>query len=208
MGRAPILDGNVKRVLARYHGIEGWPGQTAVANTMWSLAEELTPKTRVADYTQAIMDLGATLCSRTSPACAACPFEHDCVARRAGRVVQLPGKKPKKQMPVKSTCMLLIENADGEFLLEKRPGAGLWGGLWSFPECDQQDLDVALTRILGTLHERSRAPFAARSSKLDAYRHTFTHFHLDITPVHVKVYEAATTIGEPTSPSRDRRGAR
>ncbi|MEX1236805.1 MAG: A/G-specific adenine glycosylase, partial [Pseudomonadales bacterium] len=123
--RAPILDGNVKRVLARCFGIEGWPGQSNTANQLWQKAEELTPDRRVADYTQAIMDLGATLCVRAAPNCAACPMESICVANRGARVEQLPGKKPRKAMPIKSTCMLLVENAAAELLLEKRDSRGV-----------------------------------------------------------------------------------
>lgn len=188
-GRAPILDGNVKRVLARCFAIDGWPGQTRVATRLWELAEELTPVARVADYTQAIMDLGATLCTRTSPRCTACPFKADCIARHDGRIDELPGKKPKKALPVKATCMLILENPAGEFLLEKRPNSGLWGGLWSFPECAPADIGAEILRL---------APLAqdAPSARLAALRHTFTHFHLDITPIHVKLPTEPAGIAE------------
>jgi A/G-specific adenine glycosylase len=166
-GRAPILDGNVKRVIARCFGIHGWPGETAVAKAMWAKAEALTPNERVGDYTQAIMDLGATICARSSPKCMLCPFEKDCEAKASDEIEQLPGRKPKKALPVRSTYMLLVENPEGEFLLEKRPSSGLWGGLWSFPECDESGLPK-------------------NHMCLGSFRHTFTHFHLDITPVHVK----------------------
>jgi len=185
--RAPILDGNVKRVLARYFGVDGWPGETAVANELWGLAEALTPHDRVADYSQAIMDLGATQCVRSSPNCAACPFERECVAYNTGRIDELPGKKPRKAMPVRTTCMLLIENPDGEFLLEKRPETGVWGGLWSFPECAPAEIDSALAHY----------PRETRQLRLDTMRHTFTHFHLDITPVHIKLHEDIAMIAEP-----------
>ncbi|MEX2327737.1 MAG: A/G-specific adenine glycosylase [Pseudomonadales bacterium] len=179
--RAPILDGNVKRVLARCFGIEGWPGQSNTAKQLWQKAEELTPDRRVADYTQAIMDLGATLCVRAAPNCAACPMESICVANRGARVEQLPGKKPRKAMPIKSTCMLLVENAAAELLLEKRDSRGVWGGLWSFPECAPGELDETLANF----------PPGSSRDDLSPFRHTFTHFHLDITPVHINLPDTA-----------------
>lgn len=186
-GRAPILDGNVKRVLARWRSIEGWPGQTPVARQLWHLAEQLTPHERVADYTQAIMDLGATLCTRSKPGCAKCPLNTDCRALAEGTVAQLPGKKPKKTMPVKRVCMLLIENPDGEFLLEKRPSSGLWGGLWSFPEVAAEALDKAL---------KDQALIQVEPQLIAPFRHTFSHFHLDITPVHATPQRPDTRISE------------
>ena len=175
--QATILDGNVKRVLARYKGIDGWPGETRVAKIFWQVAEALTPAERVADYTQAIMDLGATLCSRSKPNCDACPFNQDCVAFNTQQVEAYPAKKPKKTLPVRTTTMLLIENQAGELMLQKRPNSGLWGGLWSFPECEADD-------IAATLDALGIAP--EEISTLTGFRHTFTHFHLDISPVHVK----------------------
>lgn len=187
--RAAILDGNVKRVLARCFAIEGWPGQTAVANELWEIAEKLTPQTRFADYTQAIMDLGATICVRSSPKCLACPLEAECIARQTGRVAELPGKKPKKAMPVRSTCMLIIENRAGEYLLQRRPSTGLWGGLWSFPEVEPDDVQEALDRLLPGLGTEPGMDLAH-------FRHTFTHFHLDVTPVHVKLQDNASQVSE------------
>jgi A/G-specific adenine glycosylase len=184
--RAPILDGNVKRVLARYFGVEGWPGETRVANELWALAEELTPTERVADYTQAIMDLGATVCIRAEPACLACPFSDGCIARTTGQISQLPGKKPRKEMPIKSTCMLMVENHRGELLLAKRPPQGLWGGLWSLPECDPDTIAATLSTY--EVNEQTTLP---------KFRHTFTHFHLDITPVHVKLRDDHELVSEP-----------
>jgi A/G-specific adenine glycosylase len=175
-GRAPILDGNVKRVLARCFGIPGWPAETRVANQLWALAEQLTPQNRVADYTQAIMDLGATLCTRSRPRCDICPFAVECIAATTGQISIFPGKKPKKTIPVRTTCMLLIENSRGEFLLEKRPSQGLWGGLWGFPEITSEQLEQ---------HLADQGLQRQKSSVLPDFRHTFSHFHLDITPVHV-----------------------
>ena len=187
--RATILDGNVKRVLARCFGVEGWPGQASVATELWDIAETLTPTARVGDYTQAIMDLGATVCVRNSPQCDACPFEAECIARQSGRIAELPGKKPRKDMPVRQTCMLLIENRDGEWLLERRPPAGLWGGLWSFPETPANTIESTLDSLVPGIEREPGTPLAD-------FRHTFTHFHLDITPVHVLVAADDTAIAE------------
>lgn len=173
---AVILDGNVKRVLARYFAIPGWPGETKVVNQLWGKATALTPTKRVADYTQAIMDLGATLCSRSNPACDSCPFVTECAAHLAGEVENYPGKKPKKVLPTKKICMLVIENKHGEILLEKRPSSGLWGGLWSFPETK------AIDDFMDSLNVTT---FDTR--KLPAFRHSFTHFHLQIEPVHIRI---------------------
>lgn len=187
---ASILDGNVKRVLARHFAVPGWPGDTKVAKQLWQHAEALTPKQRTADYTQAIMDLGATLCVRSKPLCDLCPVMEDCLAKSRQQVDEYPGKKPKKDKPIKATCMLIIENSDSEVFLQQRPANGLWGGLWSFPECSEAELEDHL-RHLGTDHWQKLAPF----------RHTFTHFHLDITPVRVTPNATSTvnTIGEQKS---------
>jgi A/G-specific adenine glycosylase len=186
--RATILDGNVKRVLARCYSIEGWPGNGAVAKELWRIAEKLTPETRVADYTQAIMDLGATLCTRTSPQCTDCPFGSDCSAHQHGREAEFPTRKPKKVLPVKKTTMFLIENPQREFLLQQRPPSGVWGGLWSFPE--GEDATTAFEHLLA-----SPAKIATQQN-LQEFRHTFTHFHLDISPIHVKLAEIPLTVGE------------
>ncbi len=172
---APILDGNVKRVLARYHAIEGWPGNKQVEEALWEKAIQHTPNERCRDYTQAIMDLGATLCTRSSPDCPACPFKRSCEGLKQGLVNELPGKKPKKALPVKQIQMLVIKNRRGEILLEKRPPRGIWGGLWSLPELD-----------LGAdshNHCLTRFGEASPPETLPALRHTFSHYHLDISPV-------------------------
>ena len=132
--RFPILDGNVKRVLSRHSGIAGWPGEREVEKSLWCLAESLTPETNVAAYTQAIMDLGATLCVRSRPLCDACPVGSDCYARASGEQALFPGKRPKKERPTRHTSMVLALRPDGSVLLERRPPAGVWGGLWGFPE--------------------------------------------------------------------------
>ncbi|HAT26726.1 MAG TPA: A/G-specific adenine glycosylase [Gammaproteobacteria bacterium] len=175
---AAILDGNVKRVLARHFTIDGWPGETETQKLLWKKAEALTPHDRIADYTQAIMDLGATVCTRSSPDCPACPYFKSCQARINGTIDQYPGKKPKKVMPLKSTVMLIVE-LNGNVLLKKRPSKGLWGGLWSFPECESVEAIDSLLESLN-LEELER-------TLLPEFRHTFTHYHLDIEPIRVTI---------------------
>ena len=174
--RASILDGNVKRVLARYHRVDGWPGKTSVHQQLWDIAERYTPTDRCADYTQAMMDLGATLCTRSKPACGVCPLTDDCAARAAGDQSAYPGKKPRKVLPVQSTHFLIAQNPEGALWLEKRPSSGIWGGLWCFPEvtCEQQAIEHCLDRW-------QLAPEGI--TRLAEFRHTFSHYHLDITPV-------------------------
>lgn len=178
--RAPILDGNVKRVLARFHAVPGWPGEKAVEKRLWELAERYTPQQRLADYTQAMMDIGATLCTRSKPDCQACPLAKHCVALETDSTHLYPGKKPKKVQPVRSTFMLLLENEQGEILLEQRPPSGLWGGLWSPPQIDTRN------QLKAALRERGLAA-DSKASKLTSFRHTFSHFHLDITPLRISV---------------------
>jgi len=134
--RHPILDGNVKRVLCRYHGIEGWPGQSAVERALWALAERHTPHDGVAAYTQAIMDLGATLCVRARPPCSLCPIEADCVARREGVQARIPAPRPRRAVSRRQTAFLVLRAPRGALLPERRPPPGIRGGLWCFPECD------------------------------------------------------------------------
>ena len=181
--RATILDGNVKRVLARIFAIDGWPGKTSTLNRLWQQAEMLTPDNRVADYTQAIMDLGATLCRRSSPGCKTCPFSDSCKAFTEDLIDRYPGKKPSKPLPIRQSSVVVIE-CKGEVLLEKRPQEGLWGGLWSFPE-QPDSLDAFL---------KARGLTDAELKDLPGLRHTFTHFHLDITPQLVRTRQ--TGLGE------------
>lgn len=186
--RRPILDGNVKRVLTRVFAIEGWPGRTQVVNQLWSLAEELTPDNRVADYTQAIMDLGATLCTRGKPACERCPLAGQCLAHARGQTTRYPAPKPAKVKPVRQVTFLLLENADGELLLQRRPPSGIWGGLWGFPECTDEN---GLAQRLGELGLRLK-----QQRRLAPVRHTFSHFHLDINPVHCAVTEMPGNVAD------------
>jgi len=180
--RAPILDGNVKRVLARHAAVEGYPGKTAVANRLWEVTEAYTPNERPADYTQAIMDLGATLCRRSKPTCGVCPVGEDCEARKQKRVEELPTRKPKKTKPVRKARMYVVRGPEGDILLEQRPQAGIWGGLWNPPEREADYIDEAFLGEMGlSAQEREQWP---------AFRHTFSHYHLDITPVFLQVAEA------------------
>lgn len=175
--RATILDGNVKRVLARVFGVEGFPGEKRVENAMWALAESIVPGADAGDadvsaYTQGLMDLGATLCGRGKPECARCPFAADCVANTTGRQRELPAARPKKTVPTRRTWMLVLLDGDS-VMLEKRPPTGIWGGLWSLPEAaDEASLADRALLFGGT----------DKASPLAPLTHTFTHFKLDIEP--------------------------
>lgn len=173
-----ILDGNVKRVLARRYCVQGWPGKTSVANQLWQYAHELTPRKRTAQYTQAIMDLGATLCSRTKPKCEQCPVMGDCKAYKNNAVTDYPHAKPKQAKPERKIRVWVMEDAQGRVLLQKRPSKGIWGGLWSFPE---QAVDEAKQSWL-----EKQGLSDSSYKELAAFRHTFSHFHLRIEPVHVR----------------------
>jgi A/G-specific adenine glycosylase len=172
--RFPILDGNVKRVLARLHGIEGYPGQTRVEKQLWTLAEQHTPHTRLADYTQAIMDLGATLCVRRKPRCADCPLKSRCAAFRDGLTEHLPTPKPGRKLPTRHTHMLVLRDAGNRILLHKRGPQGVWSGLWSLPEAETPD---AAARTAAH-HARVGTP-----QLMDAFTHVFSHFRLDVQPL-------------------------
>ncbi len=176
--RHAILDGNVKRVLARHDAIAGWPGNSKVQSALWESAERNTPELRVADYTQAIMDLGATLCTRSKPSCTACPVSKDCVAYEQGTIRHFPGRKPKATKPLRATTMLLA-SMDGKVYLERRPEAGIWGGLWSLPELGDRSLQDWCDRELGAAADETE-PWAV-------LRHSFSHFDLDIQPIVVRM---------------------
>ena len=177
--RQAILDGNVKRLFARHFGISGWTGQPAVEKQLWALAESLLPETGIEAYTQGLMDLGATLCTRSLPDCARCPFQSTCVAYNEDRVAELPSPRPRKSIPEKTTIMLILCSGT-DVLLEKRPSKGIWGGLWSLPEFSTQaELASALKTRYGVkvLHTET----------LPCVVHTFTHFRLNITPLKITV---------------------
>jgi A/G-specific adenine glycosylase len=186
--RAAILDGNVKRVLARYNAVDGWPGQLPIANQLWEIAETHTPSARANHYTQAMMDMGATLCTRSKPRCDVCPLNGGCIAYAQGNPSDYPGKKPKKILPEKSVQLLMLRNPAGDFLLQQRPAQGIWGGLWSFPEL----------AIDADAQEFAEDHYASviELEKWNSYRHTFSHYHLDITPVLIQLATSPHTIGE------------
>ena len=172
--RAAILDGNVKRVLARYFGIEGWPGDKTVQDALWDRASRLLPKSDIETYTQALMDLGATVCTRIAPRCDACPVRISCKARKTDRTAEIPAPRPRKALPQRTVTWLLLLDR-GQILLEKRPAPGIWGGLWSFPEAPARDVDGHCRRSFGC---------EVRSTKsLDTLEHGFTHFRLRIHPL-------------------------
>ena len=175
----PILDGNVKRVLCRYHAVEGWPGKSAVQRKLWTLAERHTPKRRAGAYTQAIMDLGATLCTRSAPACEKCPLARTCAALSEGEPTHYPTARKRQRIPVREAVFLIITNDKDEVLLERRPSNGVWGGLWSVPEC-------AHLPEIGPWCRRHFRAEAAGIQRDATIRHTFSHFHLEITPVRLR----------------------
>lgn len=182
--RAPILDGNVKRVLARFYSIQGWPEQTKVKNQLWEVAEQNTPLNNFSQYTQAIMDLGATVCKRSNPDCLKCPLNFGCNAYKYGETQNYPGKKPKKLIPIKKVCMYVFENEFGEILLEQRPPKGIWGSLYSFPEA------LELSKFRENLEANDTLCFKSAQIaeiNLKPIRHTFSHFQLEIQPKLLKV---------------------
>ncbi len=173
--RHPILDGNVKRVLARYHAVDTPIKNREMEERLWQLAERYTPRARAADYTQAIMDLGATVCTRAQPQCVACPLRSRCRARRLGTPQNFPMRAATGKTPVKATRMLMIRDARGRVLLQRRPPAGVWGGLWGFPECAHGNTRRWCRQTLG-IEIETGSPWPTR-------RHSFSHFQLDITPI-------------------------
>jgi A/G-specific adenine glycosylase len=170
-----ILDGNVKRVLCRHAGVDGPPGASAVEKALWELAEARLPPARLADYTQAIMDFGATLCARHDPACVLCPVQHDCVALATGRVDTLPQARTGKPLPERRTLMLVLLDGD-RVLLSRRPPTGVWAGLWSLPET--ADHDEARTFVA----RHTAADFDA-NLPMALYEHVFSHYRLHIAPL-------------------------
>ena len=182
--RHAILDGNVKRSLCRYHGIHGYPGKSGIQAKLWQLAEQHTPGARVADYTQAIMDFGATLCTRNHPACETCPQQPDCRAWQQGEVTELPTPRPRRKRPSKQCHMLaLIETESNELLLFKRPDSGIWGGLYSLPEFDSlRSCEEQLSSYTEGI--------PLHAVKTEPIRHAFTHFDLQITPLSCRLPRA------------------
>ena len=182
--RHAILDGNVKRILCRYDSIDVWPGRSSVAKRLWRLAEQHTPLDRVAEYTQAIMDLGATTCTRKRPACLCCPLSEDCRARLAHRENELPAPRPQVELPQRETLFCIVQDRAGAILLERRPPAGIWGGLWGFPECAPgTDVSAWCRERLGVEPHRVE--------RLATVHHGFTHYRLDIHPVLIETGAAS-----------------
>jgi len=177
--RAVILDGNVKRVLSRHAGVSGWPGAPAVERELWREADRRTPEKRAADYTQAIMDLGATVCRRSSPACDACPVVGDCVAFARNLQHELPTPRPKRDLPERASRFLIARDASDRVLLVRRPPSGIWGGLWCLPE-------------IGHVEFETRESLPAPRS----FRHVFTHFALHMSFDHARVEATPTHVGE------------
>lgn len=173
----PILDGNVKRVLARYYAVAGWPGQREVESKLWALSETVTPKKEVAAFNQAMMDLGAMVCTRSRPKCELCPLNDGCIAYAQHNWQDYPGKKPKKDLPIREAWLLLMKQ-DDRVLLEKRPSLGIWGGLYSFPQfSDRTEMEQWL----------SQRGIKATPQQLNSFKHTFSHFHLQIIPVMIEL---------------------
>ncbi len=176
--RRAILDGNVKRVLARHFGIAGWAGDKKVEERLWRQAEALLPEQDIAPYIQGLMDLGATLCTPNKPACAMCPVQEGCVAFTTDRVRELPASRPKKAIPERWAVMLLLVHG-GDILLEKRPTQGIWGGLWSLPQFEGEAAAKEWFEQTGMM--------ASTGEKLIAFTHTFTHFRLRIEPLQIQL---------------------
>lgn len=185
---ASILDGNVKRVLARYHAIKGWTGESKVQNRLWELSEIHTPLLQIRNYTQAIMDLGATICTRTAPSCACCPVKDSCVAFKDNSTSEFPNKKPKQKSKQENLYFVVIKNNKNEVALAKRPSQGIWGGLWCFPEkSETENLNAALA-LVGRRKAKSII-------KMDSFHHKLSHIDFKIFPVVVGVTGKTKAIG-------------
>ena len=172
---AAILDGNVKRLLARYFAVRGWPGQSAVLRELWALSERLVQPERPSDFTQALMDLGSLICLAREPRCEICPHLGECAAHRQGTVTQIPEKRPPSSRPVRTRVWLILRSPQGAVYLESRPLEGLWGGLLSPPEFEH------LGALTQWLEEQGLSELALHTQPRQ--RHTFSHFHLDVTPL-------------------------
>ena len=180
--RAAILDANVKRVLARRHRVAGVVSAAATLDKLWRLAESHTPAERAADYTQAIMDLGATVCRRTRPRCADCPVRRDCQAHAAGDPERYPEKAPRRERRLERSRFIVVVDPDGACLVEQRPPEGIWGGLWSPPE---RAAGESVSEFLD--QAGIGADLVGEVQKAGVFRHGFTHFDLDVEPVYVRL---------------------
>lgn len=182
----PILDGNVKRVLARCYAVGGWPGKREVEQQLWQISEQVTPEKGVAQFNQAMMDLGAMVCTRSKPKCDLCPLKQGCIAYANQSWADYPGKKPKKQIPEKTAWFLLLQQ-DDKIWLEQRPASGIWGGLFCFPQFASE---AALQQWL------TRRGVKEKAQQQVAFRHTFSHFHLDIVPMLVNISQMECAMDE------------
>ena len=185
-GSEPILDGNVKRVLIRTHAIRGWPGKKSIETKLWKLAEKYTPQQQTHLYTQAIMDLGATVCTRSKPRCDVCPIKNECIANHQNLQTLYPEKKPRKTLPKRETVFIIMHTQKKEFLLQKRPQKGVWGGLWCFPEVTSHNQIEAWRKELGFDGE-------VTIKKLPEITHTFSHYKLSIEPALINCKKTTTT---------------
>ena len=187
--RHAILDGNVKRVLSRHHGVGGWPGERVVENALWSHAETHTPEARIADYTQAIMDLGATVCTRANPRCGICPQAQACVASRDGTTAAIPAARPARVLPEKHTCFVVLRDRQDRVLLQRRPPQGVWPGLWSLPEAADEHSARELASRLADLDRDAAVA-------LPGILHVFTHFKLHASPIEWRGVCARATVAD------------
>jgi len=179
---ATILDGNVKRVLTRFHAITGWSGLSKVNKQLCALAEHYTPKNKhISHYTQAMMDLGALVCTRSQPQCTECPVQNHCKAYIENNIANYPSPKPRKPIPRRAIKMLILINEHQEILLEKRPPVGIWGGLWSLPECSITE------NVRNFCKKQYHCEIEKPIKKYPLLKHTFSHFQLEITPVVIQV---------------------
>ena len=185
--RFPILDGNVRRVLCRWGGVRGWPGSTQVLSHLWTIAEDALPHARNDDYTQALMDLGATVCTPASPACGRCPLRDDCIALRDGIAGELPERRPAKSLPERDVHALIVRDNEGRTLLQRRPPVGVWACLWSLPEAPD------ITGATSWLRDRAGAE---AFETLPPIRHVFSHFRLRIHPLLCTPARARASIGD------------
>ena len=202
-----ILDGNVKRVIARHFGIEGYAGDSKVQSKLWAVAQREVPVTGIQAYTQGLMDIGATVCLRSKPNCPVCPVSRSCVALGGGRISELPAAKPRAAVPQRFVLMLLIARGP-EILLLKRPPAGIWGGLWSLPELplEQAEFDAqncgpqTLAQVSSWVAGQGLA--IESQTLLAGFEHRFTHFRLGILPLQISASSASglsRRVAEPAS---------
>lgn len=183
-----ILDGNVKRVLTRFFAIDGWPGNKKIENQLWQLSERVTPVKDIEKFNQAMMDIGAMICLRNKPKCTLCPLSKDCIGYNTNRWQAFPTKKPKQSIPTKIAYFLILDNHQNIWL-EKRPPVGIWGGLFCFPQFDN----------LQAIHDwlKQQHLITSKLIQLISFRHTFSHFHLEIVPIYTQLLKNRASLNEP-----------